>query len=352
MGIWVDILKLAASGQSKQARELLSVDLPKSLRRFVNREAGGRSYTGPVAQAVSRFVNCLPGDEKEIAKLYELEIIDEIVCDVVAGVEKSLILLELSVANPEATLHDIVQLFPWGPGLKRSSEWKREWVADMLRSMIAVDIRLPAGAISSLGSEGQAKYQFNEIAYALGAKRLQQTWDDLKKELQLYADMVSIDALDLETGVSAEGSDFGRFRLRKQILGAFSDAPDETAIEWRLVGETAALDLASLVEQMHSQNQHDGYRPIAWHRVFWDAYFKFDALQMNLEYREPQCKTDQSLSDHIAVNCPDVVSSSRPTITKRREKLESACEDRIIGQVLAHLERRAEQKIPDITHVR
>jgi hypothetical protein len=103
---------------------------------------------------------------------------------------------------------------------------------------------------------------------------------------------------------------------------------------------------------MHSQNQLDGYRPIAWHRVFWEAYFEFEALQMNLDYREPHCKTDQSLSDYIAVNCPDVVSSSRPTITKRREKLAAACEERIIGQVLAHLERRSEQKPLDITNVR
>ena len=127
MGIWIDILTLGATGQALAARQKLVLDLPLALRRFVAASRGSREYLGELPRAVRQFIYSL-SDESERALLtsLECEFVDTIVDDVISGVAQSLLLVELCLAQPHASLGDLSGNFPWEPGLKRSKEWKRK----------------------------------------------------------------------------------------------------------------------------------------------------------------------------------------------------------------------------------
>ena len=174
MGIWIDILTLGATGQALAARQKLVLDLPLALRRFVASSKGSQEYLGELPRAVRQFIYSL-SDESERALLtsLECEFVDTIVDDVISGVAQSLLLVELCLAQPHASLGDLSGNFPWEPGLKRSKEWKRKHIADLLRSMIAAVMPLPETIVAALSSAGEPCFAFNEIAFAIAPKRLE-----------------------------------------------------------------------------------------------------------------------------------------------------------------------------------
>ena len=183
MGIWINILTLGATGQALAARQKLAFELPLALRSFVASSRGAREYTGELPRAVARFKYSLSdASERALLEALEREFIDAVVDDVIHGVEKSLLLVELCLAQAHPSLHELVHNFPWESGLKRSVEWKRQYIADHLRSMIAAGVPLPETIGTALGNAGSPRFAFNEIAFAVAPKRLTWTWCDFKKQ--------------------------------------------------------------------------------------------------------------------------------------------------------------------------
>src|SRR5215510_10525902 len=179
MGIWIDILTLGATGQSPAARQKLALDLPLALRSFIASSRGSREYVGELPRAVIRFRSNLSDEsERDLLEALEREFVDAVVDDVVTGVEKSLLLVELCLAQPHASLDELGHNFPWESGLTRSVEWKRKHIADQLRSMIAAGVPLPETVVTALDAEGEPCFAFNEIAFAVARKRLEWSWSD------------------------------------------------------------------------------------------------------------------------------------------------------------------------------
>src|SRR5215831_8370982 len=116
MGIWIDILTLGATGQSPAARQKLALDLPLALRSFVASSRGSREYLGALPRAVKQFMYHLSeASERALLTSLEREFVDAMVDDVISGVEQSLLLVELCLAQPHANLDTLVNSFPWEP---------------------------------------------------------------------------------------------------------------------------------------------------------------------------------------------------------------------------------------------
>jgi hypothetical protein len=100
MGIWIDILTLGATGQAPAARQKLALDLPLALRSFAASSRGRREYVGELPRAVTRFRHSLSdASERALLEALEREFVDAVVDDVIHGVEKSLLLVELCLAQ-------------------------------------------------------------------------------------------------------------------------------------------------------------------------------------------------------------------------------------------------------------
>ena len=114
---------------------------------------------------------------------------------------------------------------------------------------------------------------------------------------------------------------------------ACPDEEFELKMDLRLLGESLGPELTSLMESMHAAKPTDGYRPIAWHNVFWRVTDDYDWLAVLLEVKEPHQETDQALADHLAANYHDVAGVSRPSIYRRRKRLDGACDQRIVAML-------------------
>src|SRR5262249_31660910 len=115
---------------------------------------GGREYRGTLPLAVRRFSLKLPEVERSLLQSLEREFVDYLLDDVVAGVEEPLNLIELCLARPHATLVELVALFPWREGLKRSIAQKESRLADHLQSLLAAEIPLPPEIVKTLAELG------------------------------------------------------------------------------------------------------------------------------------------------------------------------------------------------------
>jgi hypothetical protein len=355
MGVWAEILKLGASGEGRAAREKLVSELPLSLREFVPSSEGLRQYRGPIPLAVRRFIANLPTAARALAFSHECDFVDYILDDVCAEVERTLLLMEICNRRPGATLVELKAVFPWAPGLKRSDEWKRERIAGYIRSFIALGLDLPAQLINALGNEGAAEFRFDEIAYAASPKRLEQSWKDFKEQMDWSEEFVGITLGENETSSSAEYVDYGSIssaRLRERLTPSVEA---ETGLDLLLLGRELGPELNGLMEEMHAANAVDGYRPIAWHNVFWNVSSEYDYLPLELEQHDPLRDTDQELASHLAEHYPEVRSTSRPVVSRRRKRLEDACNERVIRclrENFAHKKKQAdEQTGSGITHI-
>jgi hypothetical protein len=83
---------------------------------------------------------------------------------------------------------------------------------------------------------------------------------------------------------------------------------------------------------MHETDPKHGYRPIAWHRVFWDLTCDYEPLRLALKMHDPFCGRDQELCDRICSHYPGVDGTSRPVIVRRRQVLESASKQIIVSR--------------------
>jgi len=335
MGIWLDILRLAADGNSGAARELLELKLPIALRDFVFSGAERRKYQGPVPDAVARYISKLSSSEGSLARFREYDLVDYVVDDVVAAVRRTLVLVQVIRARPDSSLDDLVTAFPWDPGLKRAAEWKRARIARLSSSMIAAGIPLPRPAGLAVTEEVEEIYPFDEIAFATSNKRIEQSWWDFKKQQDLDAYYLTIVDSDQRTEVDSEGVDYGSISVAKIVLGTDSGVDHETILDLHLLGREIGPELTNLMEGLHESKPSEGYRPIAWHNVFWCLSSDYEGLHLNLSQVDPFCERDQELSEHIADNYREVVGASRPVIYRRRKTLHAACEQELLVRMRA-----------------
>jgi hypothetical protein len=264
MGIWIDILILGAIGQSSSARQKLALELPLALRSFDASSRGNREYVGELPRAVTRFRYSLSdASERALLEALEREFVDTVVDAVINGVEKSLLLVELCLAQPHASLTELVHSFPWESSLKRSVEWKRKHIADQLRSLIAAGVPLPETVVTALGDEGVPCFAFNEIAFAVAPKRLAWSWRDFKKQQGYGQEFLCIAEAGDEAGVSAEGVDYGTMTVAVVMLQQAAAQDRELEIDLHMLGTTLSQELTAVMEKLHRCKPGDGYRPVA-----------------------------------------------------------------------------------------
>lgn len=324
MGHWIDILHLASKGESQAARQVLNHQLPLALRDFAPSSVGSRRYLGPVPEAVSNLIRGLPREEGLIARSFAPDLIDAIVDEVVAGVEKPLMLVELCRRRPVAAVEELTARFKWPAGLKRSTNWKREWVSNMLRSMDAKDIELPRSTIESLGGDGRPVYEFNEIAYAVAPKRILNAWRSFKREQSSGSNFQQFDETS-EGIIADEMANYSSVRAARIILGARAGSDTETLIDLHRIGARVGPALTALVEEFHSEHPADGYRLIASHCVFWNITSDYEGLRLQLDLRRPFLERDGELAEFLSHRVAGNGGMSRQSVQRRRTRLESAC---------------------------
>lgn len=333
MSTWIDILTLGAEGDSQGARELLYGQVRVELLLSPGDSRG--AYRGLLPKAVASFINRLPEDERALARLHQDELVDYVMDDVITGMEKPLLLVELCRARPLSTLDDLVELYPWEEGLKRSSEWKRKWIADMLKSLRAAKVALPPAIISRLGDdEDKDGYEFNEVKYALKSQRLEWSWDDFKRKQNLNEQTLTLFDPDAEDeGVAEEMISFGGVTMAEVVLRSQPEYGYETTLTLVFIGQELSEQLTSLLEDLHEGKAGDGYKPIAWHNVSWYVCSEYVRLRLKLDMREPYHEEDEKLASHIACHYPEVAGTSRSTIRRRRRALQAAFEEQIRNQL-------------------
>ncbi len=342
MGSWIDILRLGASGDSQRAREVLYFHLTLTLRYPASWSAEDLQYKGPLSDAVGAFISKLPQSELPMADSRKTDFVDYILENVIAGIERTLLLVEFCHAHAEMTLDEIATNFPGWAGLKRSVEQKKEWVADMLRSMLARGVTLPQSMVSELEDKGEPKYEFNEIAY-VKKWDMGLAWNDFKKQQELDYHYSCIDDSDSDEdpGVAAEGIDYGLVTMADILLREGKKPDNETQLDFFRIGQELSPALTGLMEEMHTAKPTDGYRPIAWHNVFWNIPSEYEALPIRVETRDPLCDSDQKLADHIAHNYLDVVKPNRLNIFRRRDALYKACKKKVLDRLQAWMNKTA-----------
>jgi hypothetical protein len=78
-------------------------------------------------------------------------------------------------------------------------------------------------------------------------------------------------------------------------------------------------------------------------------------LPLELEQRDPLQETDQELASHLAAHYPEVKSTSRPVISRRRKRLHDVCSERVIRRLRENFAckkgQAGEQTRPAITHI-
>jgi hypothetical protein len=349
MGLWTEILKLGAQGKSLEARALIALDLRQALCRLAPLQEGSR-YRGPLPLAVQRFCAKLPEQERVLVQAWEQEFTEYLLDDILNGVAKPLQLIELCRSFPQADLVDWAELFPWEAGLKRDRQWKENWVADHLRSLLAVGIPLPLSVSARVGERGAAKYEFNEIAFAIAPERLRLGWKNFKEQQGLWAQLQALQESAQGEGVAAEAVDYGVIPLAELAACEITTDELELEIDLRQLGQQLSGELHELLEALHALKPGEGYRPVAWHNVFWNLLSEYVRLRLNLEIRDPLLETDNALASYLKGHYPEVRSLSRLSVMRRRQTLSAACAARIEAGFWAKFSPRAEQPRAAITH--
>ena len=335
MGIWVEILKLGGAGEYTIARKMLALNLPFSLRDFAPSSASQRQYHGVLPRAVRRFAMTLPTNEKGLLQSCESDFIDTLLTDVCEEVERTLLLVELCQREPQLTIEQLQQVFPWSQGLKRSEGWKRARLLGYLRSFQAVGVYLPPDLCRTVAAAAEQEvpvFLFDEIAYAVSGRRMEQSWKDFKEEMEWSDRFVGIITGEEDTSSFAECLDYSSIVSTRWLVNPI-DEDAEHKVEWLLLGREVSPDLMALLDSLHANSPTDGYRPIAWHNVFWNLSSNYESLPLALELRSPFQETDQELADHIVSHYTEVKSASRPVISRRRKKLYDICAERIIHRL-------------------
>lgn len=327
MGLWLDILKNGAEGDARTARRLLRHDLPLLL--LATSDDSAPTSSGPLPRAARAFISNLSEPDRSAARHHENEFIHFIVDNVIAGVEKTLELVELCHARSATSLEQLAEVFGWEVKLKRKPEWKRTRVADLLCSMRAAGVRLPDSIIKPALSEGTARFKFNELDFAASPRRLEKSWTNFKRLQRLSTQFVGIVDDDASEETYAEAMSYGAVTATELTLRTMIQVDIELELDMRQFGEELSAEITAMLAKLHADRPKDGYQVIAWHNVFWDVHSEYPRLRLTLEMRDPLCETDEDLRRHIVEHHPEVVGTGRVTILRRRQKLHGDCTGRI-----------------------
>lgn len=326
MGIWLNSLILGANGDAEEARRLLRHDLPLALLEPSQDGIAARAYKGPLQQAVFWFIKQhVPYFEQQLARQNEEDFLMYIFQDVLVGVEKPLQLIELCLGEPGATLDELVNSFSWRANLKRSPLQKREWVVDQLQSMLRLGVPLPPEIITTLGDEGDAKYEYNERAFATSLDRLKKSWKDFKHEQGLDVAFAGINTSDMSEGVEAEALDVGARLKARLVLSEEPEVLIGSNHDIIIIGKELGPELTNLLDEMHTAAPLDGYYPVAWHKVFWNLCDRYLEIPLELRRDDPYLKEDNNLKDYIVTHYIEVRGKSLSFVRNRREELEKRC---------------------------
>src|SRR5207237_1260749 len=113
-----------------------------------------------------------------------------------------------------------------------------------------------------------------------------------------------------EAGVGDEKADYGGIATAKVVLALSTPSVSEFLVDVDQIGETLTADLYDLLKRFDAEKPTDGYSPIAWHSVWWYMISEYEAVPLELELRDPECKVDRELAEHIQKHYPEVLSAS------------------------------------------
>lgn len=340
--VWRGLLRIAAEEGFEDVEAQLFEIVPLRLRDYNSRLDSANGYLGPVPEAIKRFTTQLPLDQRSIVESAASELVDQIIDDVVAGMQKPLLLIKTCHAYPDATIDELVTHYPWEWGLKRSRIWKLRWVTDMLRSMTASGVPLPCTIVNALGDEGEAKYEFNEVRYATSRTRIERTWKDYQRRHGLLRNL-PLDELT-DGGLLANTIDQNGLRSGRTLSNITDGIDYETKLDLQRAGKQLSRRLTQLLKRLETEEPRRGYGAIAWHNVFWTLNSDYEALQLDLQMQEPFCLTDQKMADLIDSHYPGVKIKSRAAVQRYRRKLQTICEDLILHTLKQRF--KAEAAVP------
>ena len=327
MSLWLDILNHAACGNREEAHRLLNFELPLALRHPEAKARGDWQYHGPVAKAVRLFVATQSDAERGMVASRAEDLVDYITDLIAAKVRRTLSLVEFCCAAPGLSLAEIAENFVGWDGLKLGPEHRKAWAAEHLRSMSELGINLPSAKAIAEAKEQTAepKYGYDEKALVKGWQ-VALSWKDFKEQQEIDGSYLCITDPDSEEESAAdEGFDYGSISVARVVLNLECPPAGEMLVDLNRMGASLSGDLRDMLEHLHAEKPADGYRPIAWHNVWWNIVSKYEGLPIVLETREPLCDVDQVLAAHIAENYTDVVKPNRLNVQRRRTRLNASC---------------------------
>jgi len=226
-----------------------------------------------------------------------------------------------------STIAEIAESFTGWDGLKRGTDDRRAWVAEHLRSMNELGVPLPTGKAIAEAREqiAETKYGYDERAL-VKEWQVALSWKDFKEQQEIDSSYLCITDPDSEEESPADETfDYGSITVARVVLNLEGPPAGETLVDLNRMGASLSGDLREMLEHLHGEKPADGYRPIAWHNVWWNVTSKYEGLPLRLETREPLCDVDHVLATHIAENYTEVAKPNRLNIQRRRTRLYDSC---------------------------
>jgi hypothetical protein len=213
-------------------------------------------------------------------------------------------------------------------------ENRTQWVARHLHCMADQGVHLPDDSLAiteACDMDFPENYGFDERALVKGWK-VEMSWQAFKKQGEISSDYLCVETSNLDEGTASEAFDFGLIQEAKLAPLRGSVLTDK-ALEIREVATRITQNLRDLLDDMHAKKTRDGFRPIAWHNVWWYLTDHWDALPLKLDLKDPCCETDDRLAAHIGEHYSDVQKVNRLNMQRRRTRLEAACSESIFDEL-------------------
>lgn len=336
MAFWLEILKEVANADMQRANEIFNFDLPLALRNFSYIDEN-RKYQGVIPEKVRSFIAKLPESERKTARSRESDLVDFVLDAVSKQIKRSWQLLQFCLEFSDFALEKITLDFPDWKGYKRNENTKQKYVADVLHSIVEAGITLPENLQKIAFNNGEAKFEFNEIALARGWN-VEQSWIDFKKKQEIGKRYKYLDAgSETDTPeVYAEALEYDIVSIG-QTAGNFVEDENLSYLQLKQLADKLSPEIENHLEETHTRKPKHGYRSIARHRSFWDLADKYNVIPLSLQMEEPECRTDKDLAKHISQNYVDVEKPSRQNINERRTKFQRRCEEKINQRVIEYI---------------
>lgn len=330
MGVWFDILNLAATGGSDRARYSLVNDLPLVLAQW---DYTRNQWVGPIPMAIHRFLLRLDPDERHLLASHEDEFRDQLLDDVTEQILFTLDLVELCHQSRTISLQELALVCNWPTGLKRENSWKQQRIRDLLAAMHLHQIPLPIVITQQLGPIEETPWRFDEVAYSAAPERLRLTWKDFRRHLFIESGALHLIDEDAGEGIGGESIDYSVVSIGAVSLATIPATDLDLRLDCIQSGRQARAQVNNLLIQLDTESPFAGYCPIAWHLVFWLLNDDYEVLNLELETHEPFRETNDHLRQLLQDRFPNVTGLSLSSVRRRREKLEGVCRFTILSEI-------------------